>query len=130
MRDLARIFTALSDPTRLETLALLLRHDKLCVCDIVAALGISQSRASRHLRFLWNAGLLTDRPSGQWVHYSVSPDLDANGKTIVAMLRTLLNARDLSTPEARLKKWLCGKPNPSSTARAPGRKPARTKARV
>jgi len=133
MRDLARTFAALADATRLEMLALLLKNDELCVCDFVGALGITQSKASRHLRYLWNAGLLSDRQAGQWVYYRMSPELDAEGKAVVAMLRNVCCCRDLADLEQRLRKWLkakcgggvCGPLAPGRDgAKGPGRRKA------
>jgi ArsR family transcriptional regulator len=109
MRGLARTFAALADPTRLEMLALLLANEELCVCDLVEALEISQSKASRHLRYLWNAGLLRDRQAGQWVHYRLSDEPDSDGEVVVAALRKLVDHRDLSDVEGRLRRWLEGK---------------------
>jgi ArsR family transcriptional regulator len=106
MRDLAATFGALADPTRLEMLALLSEHGELCVCDFVGALGISQSKASRHLRYLRNAGLLEDRREGLWVRYRLSPDLDGEGQAIVAALKTVFARRDLSELHERLRHWL------------------------
>jgi DNA-binding transcriptional ArsR family regulator len=57
MRDLADTFKALSDETRLRIMTLLLDNEELCVCDFVGALDLTQSKASRHLRYLFNAGL-------------------------------------------------------------------------
>ena len=47
---------------------------ELCVCDIMEALQISQAKASRHLIYLKNAGLVKDRKHAQWVYYSMSRD--------------------------------------------------------
>src|SRR5665254_8576 len=69
VRELASMFKALGDETRLEMLALLVQRDELCVCRFEEALGITQSKASRHLRYLLNAGLVTDRRDAVWVHY-------------------------------------------------------------
>ena len=71
MRELTRVFNALSDETRLRMLKLLSERE-LCVCEIMQAMGISQTRASRNLGILRDAGLLVDRREGQWVHYSLS----------------------------------------------------------
>ena len=68
MQDLLDIFKALSDETRLRILKLLER-DELCVCDIVAALGMSQPKVSFHLNVLKEAGLIKDRKDGRWIHY-------------------------------------------------------------
>ncbi|MBP2647221.1 MAG: ArsR family transcriptional regulator [Gemmatimonadetes bacterium] len=61
---------ALSDPTRLEILALL-RQGEQCVCDLTGALDAAQSRLSFHLKVLKDAGLVTDRRDGRWVHYTL-----------------------------------------------------------
>ena len=45
---------------------------ELCVCDIVETLNITQTKASRHLQYLKNAGLVEDRKSAQWVYYSMA----------------------------------------------------------
>ena len=71
--DLA-IFKAFSDETRLRVL-FLLSDRELCVCEIVAVLGMPQGKVSRHLTVLRHAGLVTDRREGLWIYYSLaSPD--------------------------------------------------------
>jgi ArsR family transcriptional regulator, arsenate/arsenite/antimonite-responsive transcriptional repressor len=132
MRDLAIIFSALADPTRLEMLALLLRNDELCVCDLVETLGISQSKASRHLRYMWNARLLEDRRAGLWVYYRVSRSLDAERQKLVQALDSVLQERDLTALEAKLAVWFrrkgcsttCAVPPPKKK-RAPARAPVK-----
>jgi len=106
MRDLTIILGALADPTRLEMLALLLRHDELCVCDFVGTLGISQSKASRHLRYLWNARLLDDRRSGLWVYYRIAEELDADRAILVKAIGKVFEGRDLSELERKHAAWL------------------------
>lgn len=69
----AKLFQALSDPTRLEILELL-RSGESCVCDLQGALDASQSRLSFHLRTLKDAGLVTDRREGRWVYYALRPE--------------------------------------------------------
>lgn len=61
---------ALSDPTRLEILALL-KPGEQCVCELTSALDAAQSRLSFHLRVLKDAGLVTDRRDGRWVYYTL-----------------------------------------------------------
>jgi len=63
------LFKALSDETRLKII-LLLHNRELCVCQIEAALGISQTKASRHLSILRRAGLLKARREGLWMYYT------------------------------------------------------------
>jgi len=69
----ARLFHALSDPTRLEILERL-RAGERCVCDLQQALDAAQSRLSFHLSTLRDAGLVTDRKEGRWVYYSLRPE--------------------------------------------------------
>jgi ArsR family transcriptional regulator len=117
MRDLATRFSALADPTRLQMLALLLRRGELCVCDFVETMGITQSKASRHLRHLWTAGLLEDRRAGLWVYYRVAPNLDAERKALIAALTQVFGSRDLSALEQRLDRWLKSKGRAAPTCK-------------
>jgi len=73
-------FKALSDETRLRVQRLLMRYE-LNVGEIVSVLDMGQSRISRHLRILMEAGLLTARRDGLWVFYSAARStlLDAIG---------------------------------------------------
>jgi DNA-binding transcriptional ArsR family regulator len=73
MRDVAQFFKVLADEARLRILWLLFNQRDLCVCDITLALGITQSKASRHLATLRLAGLVIDRKEGAWSHYSLCP---------------------------------------------------------
>jgi ArsR family transcriptional regulator len=68
------VFTALAHDTRLRCLLLLLRHRELCVCELTRALGASQPHVSRHLAHLREAGLVSDRREGLWIHYQLAPD--------------------------------------------------------
>ncbi|MBI2907958.1 MAG: helix-turn-helix transcriptional regulator [Chloroflexi bacterium] len=70
MRDLIRASKALSDGTRLRILNLLLRRE-CCVCEVMQALDISQTRASRNLGILYEAGFLKSRREALWTLYSV-----------------------------------------------------------
>ncbi len=70
MQDIVEAMKALSDETRLRILNLLLDRE-CCVCEVMQALDISQTRASRNLRILHNAGFLTRREEGLWTLYSL-----------------------------------------------------------
>jgi len=72
MKTQARFFKALADETRLQILGLLMDEEELCVCDIMRVLGITQSKASRHLRYLYNLGLVSDRRDGVWMYYRLA----------------------------------------------------------
>ena len=70
LQDQVKAFKALSDSTRLRILALLMERE-CCVCEIMQALEISQTRASRNLAQLYNAGFLILRKEGLWSLYSI-----------------------------------------------------------
>lgn len=69
----ARLFHALSDETRLAIVERL-RGGERCVCDLTDLLDAAQSRLSFHLKVLREAGLVSDRREGRWVHYALRPE--------------------------------------------------------
>lgn len=73
MYKLPEILKALTDETRLRIINLLYERE-LCVCDVMEVLQISQAKASRHLIYLKNAGLATDRKLARWAYYSLTID--------------------------------------------------------
>lgn len=70
MKDLIKTTKALSDETRLRILSVLLERE-CCVCEVMQALDISQTRASRNLKALYEAGFLKLRKDGLWSLYSL-----------------------------------------------------------
>jgi len=76
MRELIKVMKALSDPNRVKMIKLL-QHRVLCVCEIQEALGLAQSTASKHLKILEEAGLITFSRDGLWVNYRLA-DGDRN----------------------------------------------------
>lgn len=107
MREMADIFKALSDETRLLILALLLKYGELCVCDIEQVLDATQSKTSRHLRYLLHAGLVQDRRVGAWVHYRVAGDQDGPHKQILNFVNRLLTPQTLAPYDARMRQTCC-----------------------
>lgn len=71
----SQFFKCLSDDTRLRCITLLQKEGKLCVCELTAALDLSQPKISRHLASLRQCGLLQDSREGQWVYYQINPEL-------------------------------------------------------
>jgi ArsR family transcriptional regulator, arsenate/arsenite/antimonite-responsive transcriptional repressor len=107
MRDIAAFFKVLADEARLRMLWLLFNHRELCVCDFIEVLGITQSKASRHLRILYRAGLVTDRREGLWVYYTLRPVQDRLAKHHLEKLRPHLADRpDAALLLERLSVWL------------------------
>jgi len=72
--QVARLFHALSDETRIRVVDMLASGEK-CVCDLQDAVGAAQSRLSFHLKVLREAGLVNDRRQGRWNFYSLRPDI-------------------------------------------------------
>lgn len=106
MDRIASLYKALSEPARLRILALLLRHGELCVCDVEAALGATQSKASRHLRYLAGAGLVQDRRDGVRVLYRIveAPDEDV-ARVLEGFSAFAGEAERRADDEARLERW-------------------------
>ncbi|MFC1921577.1 ArsR/SmtB family transcription factor [Chloroflexota bacterium] len=73
MRETIKAFKALSDETRLRILNILLERE-CCVCEVMQALDISQTRASRNLSVLYDAGFLSLKKDGLWSLYSIDKD--------------------------------------------------------
>ncbi|MBT8395604.1 MAG: metalloregulator ArsR/SmtB family transcription factor [Gemmatimonadetes bacterium] len=95
MKKISRVFKALSDDTRLTIMGLVFRHGHLCVCETERILGISQSKASRHLRYLRDSGVLEDEREGLIINYRLPRDQNDELSTILAMLRELLAGRPI-----------------------------------
>jgi len=89
MQDLIKAMKALSDETRLRILKVLLERE-CCVCEIMQALDISQSRASRNLRILQNAGFLKERRDGVWIIYSV--DWQTANRYAISLAKLLIDS--------------------------------------
>jgi ArsR family transcriptional regulator len=70
MRQAVKVFKALSDPTRLRILRILLQRE-LCVCELVFTLKMEQSRISHQLRILRDADLVEDIRHGKWTNYKI-----------------------------------------------------------
>jgi len=107
MKEAARFFKVLADESRLKMLWLLFNRKELCVCDIMAVLEITQSKASRHLATLRNVGIAIDRREGQWSYYSLCPVEDRFVKEHMKLLKTNLSRRpDAKQLLAKLNAWL------------------------
>ena len=86
MEDVLDLFGILSDKTRLRILLLLLNRE-LCVCEIFAALDMSQPRVSRQLAVLKQSRMIKDRREGKWIFYRI--DENDHTKRLMAILSLL-----------------------------------------
>ena len=71
MKEFIKVMKAVSDPTRVKILKMLQRR-VMCVCEVQAALRIAQSTASKHLKILEDAGLITSFRDGTWMNFSLA----------------------------------------------------------
>jgi ArsR family transcriptional regulator len=85
-RQLAQAFKALSDPVRLRLLSIIAAapSGEVCACDLTAPVGKSQPTVSHHLKVLREAGLVTSRKHGTWVHYRAVPEQLAALRQVLA----------------------------------------------
>ena len=79
--DLAELFKIFGYSTRIKILYVLFEAE-LCVCDIAAVLGMSQSAISHQLRTIKQARLVKNRREGKTIYYSLADD---HVKTIIGM---------------------------------------------
>ena len=108
MQELAGIFKALSDETRLRVIKLL-EKGELCVCDIFTALDMSQPKVSFHLNVLKEAGLLKDRKQGRWTHYRLD-ETDFFRRFLLLSVLEKIPEEAVAADRKRLDDFLQGKP--------------------
>jgi ArsR family transcriptional regulator len=90
MRDFVKLYKALSDETRIRILKALLERE-CCVCEVMQALDISQSRASRNLGILEDAGFIKSRRDGLWIVYSIDEQrMNSYAAPLIELLRDSL----------------------------------------
>jgi ArsR family transcriptional regulator, arsenate/arsenite/antimonite-responsive transcriptional repressor len=107
MKHEARFFKSLADETRLQILWLLMVKEELCVCDIMGVIGITQSKASRHLRYLYNLGLVADRRDGLWMYYRISVPADSWKEKQLRLLAEMVQGEpEAKVLQERLHEWL------------------------
>ena len=95
-----QVFSALANEIRLRCLYLVYNSPDVCVCEVVAALKISQPAASKALGALRGVGLLDSRRDANWTYYRMRSDMPAWLERIVVATmeeldRTAANKRDL-----------------------------------
>lgn len=105
MYTLVKALKALSDETRLRIICLLLERE-CCVCEVMQAMEISQTRASRNLTLLYDAGFLNMRKEGLWTLYSVKSESgqDYFLEMIEAAKNALKDNKEILADRERLKK--------------------------
>ena len=95
VEGVADTFRALGDPTRVRILDAL-SHGELCVCDLAAVLGVSQSAVSHQLRLLRSLRLVRSRRDGRMIFYAL------DDRHIIALFRQTLKHVQEAAPAARV----------------------------
>ena len=84
----ALLFKALGDENRLRILKLVSQGEDLCACRILDELDITQPTLSHHMKILKDAGLISARKQGRWMHYSISENAINKGVECLQRFRT------------------------------------------
>jgi ArsR family transcriptional regulator, arsenate/arsenite/antimonite-responsive transcriptional repressor len=102
-----QFFQALSDNTRLRLLNLI-GEQEVCVCYLVEILGSPQPKISRHLAYLRNAGIVSARREGKWMHYRIAmpPHIGAT-QILRHTLDWLKEDKAMQADKTRLAKACC-----------------------
>ena len=117
--DLALLFAALSDRTRLRLLNLMDGRE-VCVCYFVEILGQSQPKISRHLAYLRRAGVVAARREGKWMHYRIVVPTHAGAARILReAIAVVREEKAMQTDLARLGKACCVPPKSAALEGAP-----------
>ncbi len=105
--DVERFFQALADKTRLRLLNLMCDQE-ICVCYFVEVLGQPQPKISRHLAYLRNAGIVTARREGKWMHYRiVAPPNAGAARVLQEILDWLKEEKAMQADRTRLTRACC-----------------------
>lgn len=104
MKPIADVLKALSDETRLRMINLLYEKEELCVCDFMEVLHITQTKASRHLAYLKNADIVSDRKQAQWVFYKLLKNKKNNFLDIL-VAENLRKEKQYISDLKNLEKW-------------------------
>ncbi len=108
MKELLSIFKALSDETRLRIVKLL-ENGELCVCHIVAAVNMSQSKISFHLKVLKDSGLVKDRREGKWMHYRLN-ESDLFKRFLFLSIAERVKEEEIADDRQRLETFIASRP--------------------
>ena len=105
--DIERFFQALGDNTRLRLLNLM-GDQEICVCFFVEILDQPQPKISRHLAYLRNAGIVTTRRDGKWMHYRiVMPPNEGAARVLRQILQWFKEEKAMQADRAKLTKACC-----------------------
>ncbi|HEX3662789.1 MAG TPA: metalloregulator ArsR/SmtB family transcription factor [Acidobacteriaceae bacterium] len=102
-----RFFQALGDNTRLRLLNLM-GDQEICVCYFVEILNQPQPKISRHLAYLRNAGVVTARREGKWMHYRIAmPPNEGAAHLLRQTLQWLREEKTMQIDRTKLSRACC-----------------------
>jgi ArsR family transcriptional regulator, arsenate/arsenite/antimonite-responsive transcriptional repressor len=114
-----KFFLALSDRTRLRLLNLM-RDDEVCVCFFTEVLQAPQPTISRHLAYLRQAGVVSARREGKWMHYRVAEPANPRVARIFHEIRAWLSEEpEMRRDREQLIKVCCSPQMPLALREAP-----------
>lgn len=90
-----KTISSVNDETRINILNFININGEVCVCDIETSFEMIQSRVSRHLKILKEAGFLKVDRRGKWAYYSIRTPLDEFRSSILKEISYL----SLNTPK-------------------------------
>lgn len=114
----SQIFKSFSDEARIRILFLLYQNKELCISDLEHILGFTQTKTSRHVNYLKNAGLVNSRKVDQWIFYFLKDEVFDIVTQIFTYLNKdsilikdqetyniLLSNRELATKKMETRSW-------------------------
>lgn len=114
-----QLLKALADESRIRILSLILRNKEMCTSDLEQVLDFTQTKTSRHLAYLRNAGLVSSRKLDQWVYYAVKDEAadfvtqifnymerDALLQRDQEVYQILYSNRELAANKLQTRRWL------------------------
>lgn len=89
-RELAAVCKAFCDENRIKIMGMLSTGEK-CACKLLEELDVTQPTLSHHMKILCDAGVVTGRREGKWMHYSIS---ETGASRAIRCLTELTTVRD------------------------------------
>jgi DNA-binding transcriptional ArsR family regulator len=113
-----QLLKSFSDESRIRILHLLFKNREMCISDIEIVLDFTQTKTSRHLIYLKNAGLVDSRKVDQWTYYAIKEevvdfvdmiyrylDKDPLLEKDLQTYKTMYNNRELAICKLHNRKW-------------------------
>lgn len=113
-----QIFKALSEEARVRIINLLANNKEMCITDLELVLGFTQTKTSRHLTFLKNAGIVNSKRVDKWIFYYIKEELSEILRQIFVFIqkdpqlikdqeifKVLYSNRELALNQIETRKW-------------------------